>query len=159
MKSRGYCSWCQFQLFLFDVCIANCSKFLKMFGGLILYMIGSELVNFSLIKAKLYRHGALISLRGEIIEKKIETMSYVASWNLLQLYFCLTNKYLCFQLFQKHKVEMQGKGKKVWKSFNAFAMSDSKSSDNGRHLHTISWTKDEVTNFIIKKIKSINLKT
>ena len=54
-----------------------------MFGGLILYMIGSELVNFSLIKAKLYRHGALISLRREIIGKKFETMGYVASWNLL----------------------------------------------------------------------------
>ena len=54
-----------------------------MFGSLILHMIASELVNFSLIKAKLYRHGALILLRREIIGKKFETMGYVASWNLL----------------------------------------------------------------------------
>lgn len=54
-----------------------------MFGGLIIYIVGSELVSFSLIKTKLYRDEVSVLLGDESMEGKFETISYFASWNLL----------------------------------------------------------------------------
>ena len=62
--------------------------------------------------------------------------------------FVLT-EYLFFQLFEEqYKVEMQGKDKDLRESLNTFAMSNIKSSDDGIHLRTITWKKDEVNNRI-----------
>ena len=81
--------------------------------------------------------------------EKFETVSYVASWKFIQLYFCLVTEYLFFQLFEEqYKVEMQGKDKGLGKSLNTFAISNIESSDHGRHLRTITRKKDEINNRI-----------
>ena len=44
---------------------------------------------------------------------------------------------------------MQGEGKDLWKLLILFAVSQNESSDNGKHLHSVAWRKDEVNNLII----------
>lgn len=59
--------------------MASSFKCFEVFGGSILYILGSELENDILINIKFYKVGASILFWYDSMEQKFETMSYVAS--------------------------------------------------------------------------------